>query len=124
MNKSTPAASIRQPERSDAARVARRILLEVVTDVPDRTVVARVDRRLRIILPPHHALRGFAFDQHRFAKRQLPRRVAGESAGESLADIVVAATERIADADVAELVDRRAGHPAVEAIGRVRALLE
>src|SRR5262245_43382896 len=41
----------RHPERTNADRVARRLLLEIVPDIPDGAVVARVDGGLRIILP-------------------------------------------------------------------------
>src|SRR4030095_7122669 len=52
-----------------------------------------------------------------------PKRIVRKPTGESLAGEVRRPAERIADADVAVLVDRRTGHPAIELIGRVGALL-
>ena len=46
-----------------------------------------------------------------------------EPRGEALAREVRRAAERVADPDVAEPIDRRARHPSIERVGRVRALL-
>src|SRR4029450_7585066 len=49
--------------------------------------------------------------------------MAGEPGGEPLARKIRPAAERIADRDVALAVHRRARHPPVEAVRRIRALL-
>src|SRR5437870_4811975 len=116
-------AATRQPERSNPARITRGAFLDVVADVPNRAVVARIDRGLRVVLPTHHGLRVLAFDEHALAERQLTGRVAGEPRGEALARKGRWPAERVADADVAQTIDRRAGHPAKEPVRRVRALL-
>jgi hypothetical protein len=48
---SAAAAAARKPKGADAARVARPVFLDIVTDVPDCTVAARIDGRLRVVLP-------------------------------------------------------------------------
>src|SRR5688572_2862347 len=106
----SPAAG--HAKRTDAARVVRRVLLHVVADVPDRAVVARVDRRLRVVLPPQRIrLRCFAFHEDRLVQGESPLRVVRQAAGEALAGEVRGAAERVADADVAATVDRRTRHP-------------
>ena len=54
-------AATRQPERPNPARITRSAFLDVVADVPNRAVVGRVDRGLRVVLPTHHGLRVLAF---------------------------------------------------------------
>src|SRR5690349_15375910 len=76
----------RHPERPDPRRVARRILLQVIADIPDRAIVARVNGGLGVVLPAQGiGLRGFAFGENRLAKRQLAGRIIREPAGEALA---------------------------------------
>src|SRR5262245_37386387 len=119
----TSSAAARKAEGADAGRVAASVLLDVVADVPDRAVVARVDGGLRVVLPAHQALRRFALDQHGLAQRQHPLRIVRETGREALAGEGRDAAERVADPDVAVPVDRRAGHPAEQAVGRQRSLL-
>src|SRR5947208_731297 len=47
---SSPAAS-GHAERADLRRVAGRVLLQVVADVPDRAVVRRIDGGRRVVFP-------------------------------------------------------------------------
>src|SRR6185295_13230720 len=90
---------------------------------PDGAIVARIDRRLRVVLPAHRVLRRFTFDHHGLVKGHHTGRVAREPAGQALARKIRRPAERIADRDVAETIDRRTGHPTIQTIRRVRALL-
>lgn len=80
----TSALASRHAKRADPARVAGRAFLDVVAHVPDRTVVARVDRRLCVVFPTHRVLGSFAFHQHGLLQRQLAERVLREPAGKPL----------------------------------------
>src|SRR5262249_36180585 len=118
------------PERADLARVARAVLLDVVADVPDRAVVNGIDSGLRVVLPSLTAGAGtiaafsaFAGNEDGFLERQLSLRIIWLPSRESLARKRRRSAVRVADADVAELVHRRARHPAEESVRRVRALL-
>ena len=63
------ARAARHAERPDARRVVHRALLQVIAHVPDRAVVARVHRSLRVVLPAQRAeLRGLALDEHRLTQ--------------------------------------------------------
>src|SRR5262249_36450807 len=73
--------------------------------------------------PAHGGLRGFAFSQHSLAQRQLAERVIGAPRGEALAREIRRPAERVADADIPESINGRAGHPPVKTIGRISALL-
>src|SRR5947207_2032102 len=75
----------RQTKSSNPARVIRRALLEIIAYVPNCAVVARINRGLRIVLPAHRILRGFAFDQYGFAQGQLPERIFREPRRKALA---------------------------------------
>src|SRR5687768_6994229 len=111
-------------EGADACRVRRRTLLVIVAHVPDRAIVGRVHRRLRVIFPAIGVrLRSFSLDENRLAKRKNTWRIRCKTRGEALPGKVRCAAERIADPYVAALVDRRTRHPAVEAVRCVRALL-
>jgi predicted metalloprotease with PDZ domain len=60
----------RKPKRADARRVGLRPLLEVVAHVPDRAVVAGVDRGLGVVFPAQGVgLRARAVHQHGLAQR-------------------------------------------------------
>src|SRR6266545_7230215 len=77
----SPAAG--KPERADAGLPGRRSRgLDVLVDVPERAVVARVDVQRRVVAPAAaHGLRAGAVDQDLLALRQLPDRFPGEAAG-------------------------------------------
>src|SRR5581483_11963364 len=111
---SSTLAAARQPERTNACGVSVAAATEVITDVPHRAVVARIDRRLRVVLPPHHVLRRFTFDENRLARREHTGRIASEPGGEALAGEMRTAPERISDADVAGAIDRGARHPSIQ----------
>src|SRR5215468_5287266 len=65
------AMATRQPKGADAARVAGRGFLDVIAGVPDRAVVAWINRGLRVILPAHCILCSLAFGQNSLCQRQL-----------------------------------------------------
>src|SRR3972149_9146152 len=88
-----------QPERADPRRVGSRARLYVVPDVPDRAVVARIDRRLRVVLPAHRRLRRLSFDEDRFLQRQLSLRIGCKPPGKPLPWKVARAAEGVPDAD-------------------------
>ena len=46
----------RHPKRANPAGIAGLALLDVIADIPDRAIVARINRRLRVILPAHDIL--------------------------------------------------------------------
>src|SRR5689334_14146525 len=52
---SSPAAG--EAKCTDTARVVRRALLEIITHVPDRAIITRIDRGLRIVFPTYGILR-------------------------------------------------------------------
>src|SRR5262249_20872293 len=111
-------------ERSDLRGIARRVLLEVVTDVPHCAVVVRIEGRCCVVLPPQRIrLRALALRQNRLREGQLAERIVRLPAGKALTGEVRRTAERIPDADVAELVDRAAGHPPVVAVAEIRSLL-
>src|SRR5258706_8743053 len=119
-----PSAAARQPERADARRVVGRALLHVVADIPYGAVVARVDRGLRVILPPQRRhLRRLALDEHGLAHREDAERVAHRTPREALTGEVGTAAEGVADPDAARLVYARATHPSKLTIRRERGLL-
>src|SRR5215831_20232558 len=114
----------RKTKRADARRVARRALLQVITDVPDRAVVRRVDRGLRVILPAQRTgLRRFSRGQHGLAQGKASARIVGETRREALAGEFSRPAVRVADADVAARVDGWTGHPPKCAVRRVGSLL-
>jgi tricorn protease len=84
----------RHSKATDTRRIVRGPLLEVVTDVPDRAVVARVDRGLRIIHPPQRVrLCGLSFDENHLVQRQDAQRIVREPPREALAGEVRRPTE-------------------------------
>src|SRR5262245_12401849 len=106
------------PERADSRRIARRALLQVVADVPHRAIVGWIDRRRRVILPPERGrLRRFAFHEYGLLEREDARGIGALAPGEPLSREMRRAAERVADADVAEAIDRRTRHPPVEPVG-------
>src|SRR5436190_23142444 len=111
-------------ERPDARGIRRRVLLEVIAHVPDRAVVSGIDRGLRVILPAHRVDLGrLPACERRFTQGELAERIIGQTARESLTGERRCTAERIADSDVALMIDRRTAHPAIGAIRCVRALL-
>src|SRR5712671_1262405 len=113
-----------QPECADSRGVGGRILLEIVPHVPDRTVIARIDCGLTVVLPPDRVdLRRLAFYKHGLVQGENTKRIAGQPAGEALTGKIGRAPERIPDADIALAVDGRTRHPAIETVGCVGALL-
>src|SRR5688572_15514990 len=79
------ATAPRHPERADPRRVAGGSLLQVIADVPDRAVIARVDRRLGVVLPAKRVrLRGLSLDEHRLPKGEVAEGIVRETPGEAL----------------------------------------
>src|SRR5262249_43404014 len=112
-----PAAG--QTERADPARIGIGALLQIIADVPNCAVVARVDGGLRVVLPPQRVLRALAFGEYRLAERQQARWIVRQSPREALPGKVRRAAERVADPDVPVAIDRGTRHPAEEPIRRV-----
>src|SRR5438128_2489690 len=107
-------------ECADLARVARRIFLEIIADVPDGAIINGIQRRLAVVLPPQDPpfrrraeLGGLALGESGLRKRELAERIARRSPGEALSWEMVGPAEGVAHPDIAELVDRAAGHPSV-----------
>src|SRR5262245_21023450 len=100
-NASTTATTTGQTKRADLARIAGRVFLEVIADVPDCAVVARINRRLCVVLPAHSVLRRCAFSQHSLAQGQQAERVTSPASSETLSGKVRRPTKRVTDADVA-----------------------
>src|SRR5262245_27372175 len=97
----------RHLERADLRRVARRVLLEIVADVPPGAVVVGIEGGCGVILPPQRGrLRTFAGRKDRLGERELAEGIVRLSTREALAGEVFGTAERVSDADVAELVDR------------------
>ena len=112
------AFAIRQEKRADLGPIGDVPFFHVVTDVPKRAIIARIDRRCCVIFPTQRVqLRRFAFGEHCFEKRQQPFWIAGPPRDEALPWEIRRTAERISDADVAFLIHRDAWHPAVEAPG-------
>ena len=102
----------RNSKRANARRIAARVLLQVIANIPDGAVVVGIDRGLRVVLPAHgRGLRRLAFHEHRFAQRQLAERIAGAPRRKALAREVRRVAKGIADADITGLVHRGTRHP-------------
>src|SRR5256884_10014225 len=93
-------------KRADAACIARSIFLQIVADVPDRAVVARIHRGLGVVLPTYDILRSFAFDQQGLAQCQLAQWIIGQPRRETLTGKVRRTSKRVTNADVALPIDR------------------
>src|ERR1043165_10157532 len=94
-------------ESTDSRRERGCARLEVVTHVPDRAVVRRVDRGLGVVFPAQSVgLRGFALCQDDFAEAQLTEWIRRASSSESLTGGHAGPAERVDDADVAKPVHR------------------
>ncbi len=65
-------------ERSDARRRGRSAALEIISDIPERTVVRWIDDDVGEIFPAQAAgLRGLALGKHRLMESKLTFRVFG-----------------------------------------------
>src|SRR6266851_9546667 len=121
-----PAARIStagQANRSYPGRIGRGVFFDIVPDIPDGAVVDRIHGGLRVVLPAHQRLRRLALDEHGLSKRQRAARIARQARGQPLAGIIRRTAKRVSDRDVAAPIDRGARHPAIEAVGGIRALL-
>src|SRR6185436_12968202 len=117
-------ATPRHLERADLRRVARRVFLEVVANVPHGAVIVGIERRGRVVLPTQRVrLRGLAYREDGFRERELAERIVGLPAGKALSCEVFRTAERVSDTDVPELVDRAARHPPVVAVAEIGSLL-
>src|SRR5262249_11551716 len=119
---SLPAAA-GQPEGADLRGIRVEALREIVADIPDRTVVARIQRGLRVVLPSQRVLRRLSLDQDRLAQREKAGRIGREPSRKALAGKVRRSADGVADCDVPGAIDRRARHPAEVPVRRVRSLL-
>src|SRR5678815_539598 len=114
----------RHLERADLRRIARRLFLEVVADVPHRAVVVRVEGGRGVVLPAQRVdLRALTLGKNGLGERQLAQRIVRLSPGKTLPGKVRRTAERVSDTDIAELVDGAAGHPSVVAVAQISALL-
>src|SRR3954470_15278679 len=121
----SPATSTsRKTKSGDARRIVCCASLQIIPDIPDGAIIARVHRRLSVILPPQrNCLRRFPHGDDAFMNGETSARIGGESAGETLAGKLSGAAIRISDSDIPAAVRRRARHPPKCAVWRVGSLL-
>src|SRR6185437_12141767 len=87
-------AAAGQAIRANARGVAWFALLQVVANVPERAIVARVDVQCRIVFPPQAVrLRSFARCHHGFMHSHLSLRISREPSGKALPRKARRATE-------------------------------
>src|SRR5205807_4144124 len=99
---------------------------DVLVDVPERAVVAGVDRDGAVVTPTAQALRGLgpgAVDDRPLPLRHGPRRIARQPARVVNLGVERAAAEAETEAHVAGMVHGDAAHPAIVGVRRVGSLL-
>src|SRR6185437_8036474 len=117
-----PAA--RQSPGADPRRISRLAGLQVVPDVPERTVIARVQGQRRVVLPAQCIrLRSLSISQHRLVQSQRARLIARQPRREPLPRKVRAVAEGVAHRDITLLVHAGTRHPAEATVRRIRPLL-
>src|SRR4051794_14602223 len=111
-------------KRRDVRRIVCCASFQIIPDIPDGAIIARVHRSLSVILPPQRIrLARFPHGDDAFMNGETSAWIGGESAGETLAGEVSGAAIRISDPDIPASVRRRARHPTECAVWRIGPLL-
>src|SRR5579872_1226101 len=113
-----------EPESTDPRAVIVGAFFKIVTHIPERQVIGRVDTAVSIIFPPK------AIGLRRLARRENSLFVAHDAEAipsqpprPALTRVLVRPAKGIADTNVAVFIRRGACHPSVFAIRRKGALL-
>src|SRR5256885_6621776 len=118
-----PLLTARELERDDPRppRAEHEIAAEVLLRVPERAVVARIDREVAVVAPTSLdlRLRARARPRNLLGLRHLTERIAGRASRVPDGRVIVRPRRAEADRDVAGVVHRDAAHPAPERV-RVR----